>query len=78
MSDDSVDVIVPGGGIAGMVSAIAFAQAGFQPLCVDPMLAVTSRADDGADLRTTAFLAGVAIDKCTLYEMIMEKVHKPK
>lgn len=56
MSDHSVDVIVSGGGIAGMVSAIAFAQAGFETLCVDPMPPVTSRADDGADLRTTAFL----------------------
>ena len=56
MTDHSVDVVVSGGGIAGMVTAIAFAQAGFDTLCVDPQPPVTSRAADGADLRTTAFL----------------------
>ena len=56
MTDHSVDVVVSGGGIAGMVTAIAFAQAGFDTLCIDPQPPVTSRAADGADLRTTAFL----------------------
>ena len=32
MTDHSVDVVVSGGGIAGMVTAIAFAQAGFDPV----------------------------------------------
>ena len=56
MTDHSVDIVVSGGGIAGMVTAIAFAQAGFDTLCVDPHPPVTSRAADSADLRTTAFL----------------------
>ena len=56
MSDHTVDVVVSGGGIAGLVTAIAFSQAGFETICVDPQPPVTSRAADGADLRTTAFL----------------------
>ena len=56
MTDHSKDIVVSGGGIAGMVTAIAYAQAGFETLCVDPQPPVTSRAADGADLRTTAFL----------------------
>ena len=50
------DIIVAGGGIAGMTAAAAFGQAGFSVLCVDPMPPVTGRDAPGADLRSTAFL----------------------
>lgn len=50
------DVLVSGGGIAGLTAAYAFAQSGFKVVCVDPTPPVSSREDTGADLRTTAFL----------------------
>lgn len=50
------DIVVSGGGLAGMVAAIAFARAGFDTLCVDPAPTIPDYADAGADLRTTAFL----------------------
>lgn len=50
------DVIVAGGGIAGLTAAVAFGHAGFQTLCVDPAPAVTERDAQGSDLRTTALL----------------------
>ena len=53
---DSVDIVVSGGGVAGLTAAVSFGQAGFSVLCVDPAPPVTAREADGADLRTTAFL----------------------
>ncbi len=53
---ETTDILVSGGGIAGLTAAAAFGAAGFAVICVDPTPPVTSEAADGADLRTTAFL----------------------
>lgn len=50
------DIVISGGGIAGLSAAAAFGAAGFQVLCLDPSPPVTERDADGADLRSTAFL----------------------
>ncbi|SHH83999.1 UbiH/UbiF family hydroxylase [Marivita hallyeonensis] len=50
------DIVVSGGGIAGLAAAAAFGTEGYSVLCVDPTPPVTDRDADGADLRTTAFL----------------------
>lgn len=50
------DIVISGGGIAGLTAAAGFASAGFKTLCVDPSPPVTDSAAEGADLRTTAFL----------------------
>ncbi|WP_118132702.1 UbiH/UbiF family hydroxylase [Oceanicella sp. SM1341] len=50
------DILVVGGGIAGLTATCAFASAGLSALCVDPAAAVTDGAAPGADLRSTAFL----------------------
>ncbi|MFC2969316.1 UbiH/UbiF family hydroxylase [Acidimangrovimonas pyrenivorans] len=52
----STDVLISGGGVAGLTAAAAFGAAGFDVICVDPAPPITSDADAGADLRTTAFL----------------------
>lgn len=51
-----IDIFVSGGGVAGLVATIAFAQAGFTTLCADPAPPITEREAAGADLRTTAIL----------------------
>ena len=51
-----VDVVISGGGVAGLTAAAAFGSAGFSVICVDPEPPVTAMEDEGADLRTTAFL----------------------
>ena len=51
-----VDILVSGGGIAGLAAAAAFGNAGYSVLCVDPVAPVTARDAPDADLRTTAFL----------------------
>ena len=53
---DSVDVLVSGGGVAGLIAAAGFGAAGLCVVCVDPAPPVTEEAGTGADLRTTAFL----------------------
>ncbi len=53
---DTTDILVSGGGIAGLTAAAAFGAAGFRVICVDPDPPVTSEAAAGSDLRTTAFL----------------------
>ena len=56
MPDAHVDVLVSGGGVAGLTAAAAFGAAGLDVLCVDPAPPVTDEGGAGADLRTTAFL----------------------
>ena len=54
--DMTTDILISGGGVAGLTAAAAFGTAGYSVVCVDPTPPVTNAADDGADLRTTAFL----------------------
>lgn len=53
---DTCDILVSGGGVAGLTAAASFGAAGFKVICVDPTPPVTTRDAVGADLRTTAFL----------------------
>lgn len=53
---ETVDVLVAGGGIAGMITAAAFGASGFKTLMVDPTPPVTVGDDAASDLRSTAFL----------------------
>lgn len=55
MSYDS-DILISGGGIAGLTAAAAFGSAGFSVICVDPTPPVTEREAKGADMRSTALL----------------------
>ncbi len=50
------DILISGGGIAGLMAAAAFGAAGFRVICVDPTPPVTTATDPEADLRSTAFL----------------------
>jgi len=52
----TTDIMISGGGIAGMTAACAFGSAGFTVVCVDPAPPVTQVADPKSDLRSTAFL----------------------
>ncbi len=56
MNKINTDIVISGGGIAGLTAACAFGAAGFSVLCADPTPPVTSEAAQGADIRTTAFL----------------------
>ena len=53
---ETTDILISGGGVAGLTAACALGTAGFRVICVDPAPPVTSAEDAGADLRTTAFL----------------------
>lgn len=52
----TTDILISGGGIAGMTAACAFSAAGFQVICVDPNPPVIEAQNPKADLRSTAFL----------------------
>ncbi|MBP1805422.1 FAD-dependent monooxygenase [Rubellimicrobium aerolatum] len=52
---DSTDILVAGGGTAGLAAAAAFGSLGLRVTCVDPAPAETPDGPD-ADLRTTAIL----------------------
>ncbi|SFE21642.1 UbiH/UbiF family hydroxylase [Roseivivax sediminis] len=66
------DILISGGGIAGLAAAAAFGRAGFDVLCVDPAPPVTERDAEGADLRTTAFLqpARDFLDRAELWDRL--------
>ena len=53
---ERTDILISGGGVAGLAAAAAFGSAGFSVICTDPAPPVTERDAEGADLRTTAFL----------------------
>lgn len=50
------DILISGGGIAGLTAAAAFGTAGFDVICVDPAPPITDRNATGADMRSTAML----------------------
>ena len=52
----STEILISGGGIAGLTSACAFAKAGFDVVCVDPLPPITDSVSTHSDLRSTAFL----------------------
>ena len=56
MERTKIDILISGGGIAGLTAAAAFGTAGFSVICVDPTAPVTERNTDGSDLRSTALL----------------------
>ena len=55
MARERTDILIAGGGIAGLTAAVAFGSAGFSVICIDPTPPVTTAGADGADLRTTTF-----------------------
>ncbi|MGR3762121.1 UbiH/UbiF family hydroxylase [Roseobacteraceae bacterium NS-SX3] len=71
---DTCDILISGGGIAGLTAAAAFASEGFDVICVDPAAPVTERDAEGSDLRTTAFLqpAQALLAHCGLWARLEE------
>ncbi|SDD94819.1 UbiH/UbiF family hydroxylase [Ruegeria marina] len=71
---ESCDILISGGGIAGLTAAAAFGSAGFRVICVDPAPPVTERDVDGSDLRTTAFLqpAQGLLESCGLWARLAD------
>ncbi|QBF32364.1 UbiH/UbiF family hydroxylase [Thalassococcus sp. S3] len=55
MAEDC-DILISGGGVAGLTAAAVLGHAGLSVICVDPFAPVTERDADGSDLRTTAIL----------------------
>lgn len=53
---EKVDVFISGGGLAGLIAAAAFGQAGFSVLLSDPVAPPADAGADGSDLRSTAYL----------------------
>ena len=72
MDHQSCDILVSGGGIAGMTAAAAFGSAGFKVICVDPAPPVTERDTVGADMRSTALLqpARALLDTAGIWERL--------
>ncbi|RKF16055.1 UbiH/UbiF family hydroxylase [Roseovarius spongiae] len=69
-----VDILISGGGVAGLTAAAVFGTAGFSVLCVDPAPPVTTRDADGADLRSTAFLqpARTLLEQAGLWDRLAD------
>ncbi|MBK0329081.1 UbiH/UbiF family hydroxylase [Rhodobacteraceae bacterium F11138] len=68
----SCDILISGGGPAGLSAAATFGAAGFDVICVDPAAPVTERDNAGADLRTTAILqpARTLLMECGLWDRL--------
>jgi len=66
------DILISGGGIAGLTAAAAFGSAGFHVICVDPTPQITDGATEGADLRSTAMLqpARSLLERAGLWEAL--------
>ena len=72
MTRIETDIMISGGGVAGLGAAAAFGTAGFRVLIVDPAPPVTTNDAKGADLRTTAFLqpAKGFLDRAGLWDRL--------
>lgn len=72
MSRERFDILISGGGVAGLTAATAFGSAGFKVLIVDPYPPITDADAEGADLRTTAFLqpARDFLDRAGLWDRL--------
>ena len=70
----STDIVISGGGVAGLTAAAAFGTAGFHVTIIDPMPPVTARDAAGSDLRTTAFLqpAQAFLETAGLWDKLAE------
>lgn len=68
--DFDCDILISGGGVAGLTAAAAFGAEGFRVICVDPAPPVTERDAEGSDLRTTAILqpARALLDRAGLWD----------
>ncbi|MGC0224498.1 UbiH/UbiF family hydroxylase [Pseudooceanicola nitratireducens] len=71
MSTD-YDIVISGGGVAGLTAAAAMGSAGLSVLLCDPTPPVTAQDQAGADLRTTAFLqpAQQLLDEIGLWDRL--------
>ncbi|MFV0358913.1 FAD-dependent monooxygenase [Tropicimonas sp.] len=56
MARTRTEILIAGGGIAGLTAALTFGRAGFRTVLVSPEPPVTEGAADRSDLRSTAFL----------------------
>ncbi len=56
MLDDSWDIIVVGGGIAGLTTTALLSKLGFAVLCIEPRKLPKRELEASADLRSTAYL----------------------
>ncbi|WP_422071494.1 FAD-dependent monooxygenase [Tranquillimonas rosea] len=72
MTHATVDILVSGAGIAGMVTAAGLARAGFSVCIVDPSVPADSADAAGSDLRSTAYLrpARALFDRLGLWETL--------
>lgn len=71
---ETCDILISGGGIAGLTAAAAFAASGFSVICADPAPPVTVRDAAGSDLRTTAFLqpAQTLLERCGIWARLAD------
>ncbi|KEJ90044.1 UbiH/UbiF family hydroxylase [Sulfitobacter donghicola] len=69
---NTCDILISGGGIAGLTAAAAFGNAGFSVICVEPTPPVTNAAAQGADLRSTAMLqpAKALLERAGLWDAL--------
>lgn len=74
MARSDTDILIAGGGIAGLTAALAFGRAGFRTILVSPEPPVTQGDADGSDLRSTAFLqpAKALFEQVGLWEDLAE------
>ena len=71
---EDTDILISGGGVAGLTAAAAFGTAGYRVILVDPAPPITTEDATGADLRTTAFLqpARAVLDRAGLWDRLAD------
>lgn len=69
---ERIDIFIAGGGLAGLVAAAAFGQAGFSVLLADPAPPPPDEAAESSDLRSTAYLrpARALIERAGLWQAL--------
>jgi 2-octaprenyl-6-methoxyphenol hydroxylase len=73
MRHEDTDILIAGGGVAGLAAAAALGAEGFSLTLVDPAPPVTDEGAPGADLRTTALLqpARALLDRAGVWDRLL-------
>jgi 2-octaprenyl-6-methoxyphenol hydroxylase len=79
MERTTTDILIAGGGVAGLTAAATLAADGFSVLCVDPVPPVTEAGAEGSDLRSTAFLmpAVCLLERAGLWARLSPEAGRP-
>ena len=66
------EIVISGGGLAGLIAAAAFGNSGYEVLCIDPKKSKNKSQPEYLDIRTTAYLqpSQIFLQKIGVWQLV--------